>query len=938
MPLSSKNLAIDSFGDLYLRQRKISRRTANRSADMRQVEENELRRGKLTLFMGAAPGSGKTQAMLRAAIREASAGTSVRCAVSGAEAHYRDTRELLEQASLPPAPESGGDLDMERLLELRPQLVVVDRLEARNSGRSLRTKRYMDVETLLHNGVDVYAALNIGHVESLNTLAARIMGRNLPETVPDAFVEQADVLRIADAPPNEIIRRSALRSVDEGALSALREMLFRFAAEQMDSRLDAYLKGRRSEGGGSNVGPWPVAEKVLVAIGPSPSTEELLRIGRRTAAALKTGWVAVHVRTPERPLAIGMNRQSDPERNLRLAQELGAETVILEGRHVEEELLRFAQSHNIRQIIVGETLRSRFGVRLRGTLAEKLIRSSRGVHIRVVPNDSETLSASREQKETSRVILRGDRQPRWMFYGFITLFTALLTLLLYQYVGVLEIVNIALIFLFPVLLSAVYGGLGPSLYAAGISVLTFDFFFIEPELSFTVADLRYLISFAVYLCVAGLTATLAGRLKQQAQEARQSEAHTASLYAFSRQIGNVADVSSLLDGVTRQLAQTIGAETSVYLPDESGVLRRVHTSALAQSMDNGERTREEEVVVRMVYEDGEEAGRGSATLRELPGLYMPLRTEDRTYGVLAIRLPRRADGAEDRLSGEQRRLLQALCGLAAAAIARFKLAEEAKLAHLTAESERLRTAILDSVSHELRTPLATIIGSATGLIENDELFSPQDRMELLETIRGGAMRMNRLVQNLLGMVRLESGMLTLRREWCDVQDLIGVSLSQVRDLLSRRQLNVSIPDDLPMLRGDEVLLEQVLGNILGNAIKYGPDGSEIGIEAQTADGRLTIRISDEGPGLTTGEEARIFEKFYRSGATQQVSGTGLGLAICKGIVDLHGGEIQAESRADGRSGTIVTVSLPLPESPEQMKQRKAALEEDDEKRSNEDGK
>lgn len=903
---------------------------------MRQAEENGLRRGKLTLFIGAAPGSGKTQAMLRAAIREAESGISVRCAVSGAEAHYPDTLALLQKASLPAAPEIGGDLDTERLLESNPRLVVVDRLEARNSSRAVRAKRYMDVEALLHNGIDVYAALNIGHVQSLNALAGRIMGRELRETVPDAFVEQADVLRIADAPPDEILRRSGIRTIDEGALSALREMMFRFAAERMDSRLDAYLNHRRGESSGAgNAGPWPVAEKVMVAVGSGPSTEELLRIGRRTASALKTGWVAVHVRKPEGALTAGVRKPDNSERHLRLAQELGAETFVLDGRRAEDMLLRFAERHNIRQIIVGETLRSRFGVRVRGTLAEKLIRGSRDIHIRVVPSDAAPTTVRSERKEGAEAAAKGAGFSRWTVYALITLFTAALTLILHRYAAMLDIVNIALIYLFPVLLSAVYGGLAPSLYAAGLGVLTFDFFFIEPQLSFTVADLRYLISFAVYLCVAGLTATLAGRLKQRAREAHQREAHTASLYAFSRQIGSVADVSSLLDGVTRQLAQTIGAETSIYLPDESGVLRRVHASA--QTAEEGERAREEEVVVRMVYEDGEEAGRGSATLRELPGLYMPLRTEERIYGVLAVRLPKREDGDDGRLSREQKRLLQALCDLAAAAIARFKLAEEAKLAHLTAESERLRTAILDSVSHELRTPLATIIGSATGLIENDELFSPADRMELLETIRGGAMRMNRLVQNLLGMVRLESGMLTLRREWCDVQDLVGVSIAQIRDLLGRRKLNISIPDDLPMLQGDEVLLEQMLGNILGNAIKYGPEGSEIGISAEADGRRLTLKISDEGPGLTPGEETRIFEKFYRSGATQHVSGTGLGLAICKGVVDLHGGDIEAESRQDGRTGTIVTVSLPLPEaSPAQAERSQASIEENDEERGERD--
>lgn len=864
--------------------------------------------------MGAAPGAGKTQAMLRAAIREAAAGTGVCCAVSGAEARYPDTRALLRSSGLPGAPERGGELDVEQLLEMKPGLVVVDRLEARNSPQTLRDKRYMDVEALLLNGIDVYAALNVGHVESLNALASRILGQPLPETVPDAFVEQADTLRIADAPPEEMIRRSGQSPSEVGALSAMREMLFRYAAERTDSRLDDYLHGRRTAGGGI-AGPWPVAEKVMVAIGPAPSTEELLRIGRRTAAALKTGWFAVYVRVPEGAVDTGVQRQADPERNLQLAKELGAQVSVIEGRDVAVELLRFAEQHHVKQLLVGESIRPRFGIRWGATLAEKLVRASRDVHIRVVPSRGQredSLPDRSLQHPRPSLSLKSGMLPRGSVYGLITLLTAVLTLVMSRYAEELEIVNIALIYLFPVLLSAVYGGLRPALFAAGIGVLALDFFFVAPQLSFTVSDLRYLISFGVYLSVAGLTASMAERLKRQAVQAHQREAHTASLYAFSQQIGAVSDVSSLLDGVTKQLSQTIGAETAVYLPDESGSLRRVHVSS-AEAIEGGERVREEEVVVRMVYEEGEEAGRGSRTLRELPGRYLPLRTEDRTYGVLVVRLAQDDQKPKKTLTGEQQRLLAALCGLAAAAIARFKLAEEAKLAHLTAESERLRSAILDSVSHELRTPLAAVIGSATGLIENDELFSKQDRMELLETIRSGAMRMSRLVQNLLGMVRLESGMLQLRREWCDIQDLIGVSLAQIRDIRGRRKLTVNLPDDLPMVRGDEVLLEQVLGNVLGNAIKYSPDGSEIVIEARATGNRLVLSVTDEGPGLPSGEEQRVFEKFYRSDSTRHVSGTGLGLAICKGIVDLHGGEISLASRTDGKNGAIVLIFLPLPE-------------------------
>ncbi|MEC0139385.1 ATP-binding protein [Paenibacillus macerans] len=303
--------------------------------------------------------------------------------------------------------------------------------------------------------------------------------------------------------------------------------------------------------------------------------------------------------------------------------------------------------------------------------------------------------------------------------------------------------------------------------------------------------------------------------------------------------------------------------------------------------------------------DGEAVGNGTRTLRDSPAHYLPLRTEDRVHGVLALNLQDRKSG----LTAEQQRMLDALGGLAATAIARMKLAEEAKIAHLTAESERLRTAILDSVSHELRTPLAAIIGSATSLIEGNSLFSSEDRMELLLTIRDGALRMNRLVKNLLSMVQLESGMLRLRKNWCDVEDLIGVTLAQVKDFQQHRKLRVNLPASVPMVMGDEVLLEQVLVNVVSNAIKYSPDYSEIFITVRPEDDKLVILVSDTGIGLAGDDYGRIFEKFYRSAAAKQVTGTGLGLAICKGIVELHNGTITAKPNQP--QGTVITITLPL---------------------------
>lgn len=483
-------------------------------------------------------------------------------------------------------------------------------------------------------------------------------------------------------------------------------------------------------------------------------------------------------------------------------------------------------------------------------------------------------------------------------YVSTTLLIALMTMVLKPFGLAFDLVNIALIYLLPVLFNAVFGGLRPAFYAAILGVLAFDFFFVPPVLSFTVADLRYLVSFGVYLAVAALTASLAAKLKQQVLYSKQREAHTAVLYALSEQMSAIADIDSMLDNFSRQVSLTFDTEIAIYLADDRNNLALAHRSA---NVTGCRQEDEERTTAKRVFVHGE-----TANLNESPGYFIPLRAEDRIYGVMALYPKQSRIG----ITTEQKRLLEALGGLAASAIARVMLAEEAKLAHITAESERLRTAILNSVSHELRTPLAAIIGSATGLIEGEHLFSSEDRMELLTTIRDGALRMNRLVKNLLSMVQLESGMLRLRKNWCDVEDLIGVTLSQVKDLQQHRKLRAELPDDGPIIvLGDEVLLEQMLVNVVSNAIKYSPDYSEITLSVRIREATVVISVSDTGTGLKEDEYDRIFEKFYRSDGAKQITGTGLGLAICKGIVELHKGTISAKSNEP--QGTIITITLPV---------------------------
>ncbi|SDN42688.1 two-component system, OmpR family, sensor histidine kinase KdpD [Paenibacillus sp. yr247] len=495
-----------------------------------------------------------------------------------------------------------------------------------------------------------------------------------------------------------------------------------------------------------------------------------------------------------------------------------------------------------------------------------------------------------------------DELVSWKSYLNTALFIALLTILLKAFDLYFDLVNISLLYLFPVLFSAVRWGRGPSFFAAGLGVLTFDFFFVPPTLSLTVADLRYILSFIVFLSVAALTASLASKLRSQFHQAQQKEASTAALYALSRKITAISDLDVLLIQIVQHVSDTLDAKAAILLPNQMGEQQLEAYSKEGEAWASDESHLS---IAAWVYKHNTRAGRGTQTLRESSDLHVPLATDRQVHGVLTVHVGDRNMSDMPELI----RIIEALSDLVAVAISRVKLANEAKVAQLTAESEKLRTALLDSLSHELRTPLATIIGSVTGLLEGEDVFSPEDRRELLLTIREGSTRMNRLVGNLLGMVRIESGMMRLNKEWCGIEDVVGVALAQLRDSLQQRKVSIRLAPELPSIPLDEVLIEQVLINVISNAIKYSPEGSEIVIEAGQNREMLELTIKDEGTGIAPSDFEMVFEKFYRGNLTKHIPGTGLGLAICKSIVEAHGGHIAATKNEN--RGTAISISLPL---------------------------
>jgi two-component system, OmpR family, sensor histidine kinase KdpD len=874
-----------------------------------EIAKAEKNYGKLTIFLGVSTGVGKTNAMLDTAFAEQKEGKKVLIGWLGDYDCYETKLKSENFPTLKPRVISYEDtnfdeMDVEEILNHHPQLVLIENLAHSNTPGSPRSKRFRDVEAILMAGIDVYTTLNVYEIESLKDIASKILSFEVKEAVPDKFLENATEIQFIDCPSYKVIRRFQEgnirpfpKNIDPqkffrlGNVMALREMALRYVAGRIDRQLDAYMYANKISG------PWPVSEKVMVCVSASPFSRQLIRIARQMATSLKTEWLAVYVATPR------WNSKNQQEKlaltgNLQYAEELGANVISTTGSSVSEEILLMARKHNVKQIVIGKPRYSRIREWVHGSVVNEVIRNSHEINVHIIPGQIEN------HHEKKKLDVK-KKKFKWNSYFFITGFVAFLTVLL-RFIGLsFDLVNIALFYLFPVLFGSIRWGIGPSFYAAGIGVLAFDFFFVPPLYSFTVADLRYVFSFAVYLIVATLTASLASRLRHQLNEVRQRETITSTLYGLSRQMTAVADLNEALKSIVRQMSDTIGAQVMIYLPSESDELRVTQFSNGHSNWIDSETSR---VIAKWVYKNGSIAGKGTQTLRDSSDLYLPIKTEDQVHGVLAINLKNQ----ELVITPDQLQLIEALTSLSAMAIARIKLQEQTKITHLAAESERLRTALLDSISHELRTPLATIIGSVTALIDGDEVFNSSDRSDLLSTIREGAMRMNRLVTNLLGMVRIESGMLRLRKHWSDLEDIVGVALTQVTDSLQNRIIRLEIDDSLPPIEVDDVLIEQVLVNILSNAIKYSPDKSEIVLTAhKNNNNKIEITIKDEGLGIPSNERERIFSKFFRGKSTSNIPGTGLGLAISKGIVEAHWGTIKATE--NNPKGTIIIISLPLSE-------------------------
>ncbi len=860
-------------------------------------------RGRLKVFLGAAPGVGKTYAMLQAAQAQLRQGVKLRAGI--VETHGRAETEAL-LAGLPQQPprrlEYRGlplfELDLDGLLAARPQLALVDELAHSNVPGSRHAKRWQDVQELLAAGIDVFTTVNVQHLESLNDQVRDITGVHVRETVPDWVLQEAHEILLIDLPPRELLERlrdgkiyvpeQARAAIDafftQTNLTALRELAMQTAAARVDADLN-----RRYRQQGQDAPS--LQGRLLVGVDGDDQAERLVRHASRVAERRHLPWSLVHVDVG-RPL--GEPSRARLQAAQQLAERLGGEVVRLRGGEVARTLIEHARERRASVLLVGVS-RPRWQRRWLGSrgVAERLLARGRGLEISVLDN-GDNLLPSRHF---------GLHQATRRDYLLAVIASVIATALAWGVSHLLALPNISLVFLAAVLLVAVRSSLGPALVCAGLAFLAYNFLFIPPRLTLFIQRQEDLLTLLFFLLMAGLTGNLAARQRRQLESLRQTQQETTALLDLSRKLTAATDRRAVLAAAIQQFELAPDLESCLMSRGKDGVWKveaGVHRLLAEQ----------ERAAADWAWQHGQPAGLGTGTLPVGRWWWCPLASED---GPLALLGMSPKDGHP--LPPERRRLIGALCQPLVQALERAQLAEDLEAARLKGETESLRSALLASVSHDLRTPLTAMRGSIDSLLALGESIPEADRRELLEGTRNEAERLDRYIQNLLDMTRLGHGGLKLSRDWVAPADIVASALQRLRPVLATLRVETELPAELPLLYVHAALIEQALVNVLENAARFSPPGGRLRLAVTAGRDELCFSVSDQGPGIPEEERSRIFDMFYTAKRGDRGGqGTGLGLAICQGMVGAHGGRVTVDEGLDGRGATL-TLHLPLQEQP-----------------------
>lgn len=881
-------------------------------------DEARARRGKLRIYFGASAGVGKTYAMLSAAQRECKAGREVLVGV--VETHGRDdTAELLaglETLPLRDVPYRGRllrEFDLDAALARKPEVLLVDELAHSNVEGSRHSKRWQDVQELLEAGIDVWSALNVQHLESLNGTVGAITGIRVHETVPDTVLDGADEIILVDVTPDELMarlkagkvylphqaERAAQNFFRKGNLIALREIALRRTAEHVEDDVRSYRVEK-------SIAPvWNTEGAILACIGAREGAEQTVRTAARLAGQLNVRWHAVYVETPR------LQRLKVAQRDrilavIKLAEELGAATAVLSGSEAAFELVGQAQLLNCATLVVGRPhlpgWASRTGLLGGRSMTRRLAMLAPTLDIVEVGRADSARrlgSAIRRNPDDDSAAAWHGSLPR---YAWAVGSSVAITLLALPLLRFFDLANIVMLFLLGTVLVALRFGRGPAALAAFLNVAAFDYFFVAPRMSFAVSDVQYLVTFAVMLVVGLLTGQLTAGLRFQAGVSSSRERRAQSLFELTRDLSAALLSTQVAELSEAAVRRNFGGQALVLVTDANDQLALPADLAVSSPGFDGS-------VADWAFRNEQAAGLATSTLSAQPWHYVPLKAPMRVRGVLALR------PAQPRwlLIPEQLQQLDTLARQIAIALERVHYVEIAQQAVVQMESERLRNTLLAAISHDVRTPLTALIGLAESLQRSSPpLDKPQ--AETARAMTQQARQLNALVTNLLDMARLQNGGVQLRREWQSAEEVVGSAIRATRHALAGREVQTDVAADFPLVEFDAVLMERVLVNLLENAAKYG--APPVVVSASVTVDTLVFTVRDHGPGLPAqrkGREVALFDKFTRGEAESASPGVGLGLAICKAVVDAHRGQIQASNAAGG--GAEFRVTLPRREPP-----------------------
>lgn len=865
-------------------------------------------RGALTVFLGAAPGVGKTYSMLNRARRLKATGFDI--VVGLVETHGRaETAALLDGLEVLPRRQVDyrghrlEEFDLDAALARRPQVLVVDEMAHSNAEGSRHPKRFQDIDELLDAGIDVWTALNIQHLESLSDLVTRISGVEVREIVPDLALKRADEVILVDLPPAELIERlrdgkvylpeNAQRAMEgffrPATLTALRELSLRRTADRVDDQMVDLLRQNAIEG------PWATAERLLVLVGPDQLSHRVVRTASRLASGLNAPWSVVSLSKLEPATDVHDAQRLDD--TLRLAERLGATTRRVTTDDFVAEILRIARRENITQIVIGRPRRSLVGRLTRGALPDELLRQAGEINVHIVSGEEEEAAAAMPAGRGWRRLA----SRRWAStLGLPLVAVGGATLIGISITTMIPLQNVSLLYLLAVFVCGVVDGRIAAFVAAALAFLADNFFFIEPIHTFTVAQPHEVFGLVVFLAAALLGGELAGHMREQAERARRQERATQALNDFSRKLSGSARLDTVLEATAAHLYASTGFGAVLLVPDDEDL-----TIGSIWPPDLGLDSTDL-VAARWAYDKREPAGQGTGTLPQAPWLFRPVLQGKIAIGVLGL-LRGEAQGA---LLPHQEQLVRGVLEQTAVAIDRARLVRANARTAALEENEKLNTALFSSLSHDLKTPLATISGAASSLRELGDRMDAATRADLLASIEEESNRLARFVSNLFDMTRLEADTLRPRRDSVGLGEVIDRAVDRTEKLYPGQVFEISLAEGLPHARADATLLGQALFNLLDNAAKYGGK-APVAIFARGEGKEVVLSVTDQGKGIPERELERIFDKFYRRTKSDgRAAGTGLGLSIARGFVEAMDGSLKAESPAVRKRGTRFTIRLP----------------------------